>query len=136
MLVINEQISIPLREFLFTYSRSSGPGGQNVNKVNTKVHLHWDLSKTTSLPPDVLARLRSQQMRQISNDDLLFLASQRFRDQGRNVADVLKKLSEMIRAAAIRPKSRKPTRVSRRQKQRRLDNKRRQSEKKQGRQQL
>lgn len=136
MLVINDQISIPLREFQFTYSRSGGPGGQNVNKVNSRVQLHWDLSKTTSVPADILVRLKRQHKRRISADDQLYLASQRFRDQGRNVADVLNKLAEMIRAAAIPPKKRKPTRITPHQKQRRLDNKRRQSEKKQGRKML
>jgi ribosome-associated protein len=133
MLVVNDKIAIPLREFQFTYSRSSGPGGQNVNKVSTKVQLHWDLSKTASLPPDVLARLRRRYKSRITSDDRLFLGSQRFRDQGRNVADVLSKLAEMIRTVSSAPVARRRTRVSAGQKQRRLENKRRHAEKKRNR---
>ncbi len=133
MLKINERISIPLREFKFAYVRSGGPGGQHVNKVNTKVQLRWDLSKTDSLPPAVLERFRKRYHRQITTGGELVLASQRFRDQGRNIGDVLNKLAEMVRAVATAPRPRRATQVSARQKRRRLEEKRRQAEKKQGR---
>lgn len=133
VLFVNERITIPHAEFRFTYSRSGGPGGQNVNKVNSRVQLRWNLDRTAALPADVLERLRQQYHRQISSEGDLCLTSQRFRDQGRNVLDVLDKLATMVRAVAEPPKKRIRTRVSKGQKQRRLDNKRRLSEKKQGR---
>ncbi len=134
MLKVNDQISIPLREFQFRYVRSSGPGGQNVNKVNSKVQLRWDLTKSAALSPAVLERFQTRYHRLITGEGELVLSSQRFRDQGRNVADVLAKLAEMVRSVAKAPKKRKPTRVSRSQKERRLDAKRRQAEKKHRRQ--
>lgn len=136
MLYVSEKIQIPLREFRFNYVRASGPGGQHVNKVNTKVQLRWNLSKTTSLPEDLAERFRTRFRRQISGNGELILSSQRYRDQARNVADVLTKLANMIRTVQDPPRVRKPTRVSQRQKQKRLQQKRRQSEKKQQRRSL
>ncbi len=133
MLVVNKKISIPLKEFSFSYSRSPGPGGQNVNKVNTKVTLKWDLSKTASLPEPVLRRFREQNARRINKDGELVVISHRFRDQGRNVADSLNKLRELVLKAAVAPTRRKPTRPSRAAKQRRLDAKRRTSDRKKSR---
>ena len=130
MLEIDDRYSIRLTEFDFTFSRSSGPGGQNVNKVNTKVTLHWSLRSTHSLPPDVLQRLREKYRRRINHHDQLVLYSQRFRDRGRNVADCLAKLRNLILEVLTPPVPRKATRVSRAAKARRLRQKRLQSEKK------
>ena len=130
MLVVNEHISIPLREFRFTYVRSSGPGGQNVNKVNSKVQLHWNVRSTRALPEAVRQRFLKQHTRRISGNGELYLSSQRFRDQGKNVADVLNKLRKLVLSVAVPEKKRKPTKVSRNQKRKRLENKRRQSERK------
>ena len=129
MLVVNHKISIPLREFSFTFSRSSGPGGQNVNKVNTKATLRWPIAKTTHLPDGVRERFVSKYARRITSDGDLVITSQRFRDQGRNVADCLSKLRQMLENVADQPKQRKPTRRTRASKERRLNAKRRQSEK-------
>ena len=131
MLTVNEQIAIPLREFQFQFSRSGGPGGQNVNKLNTRVQLRWQVAKTDHLPQAVKERFLRKYHRRITTDGELIVTSQRFRDQGRNVADALNKLKELILAVAVAPKKRKPARISRRAKQRRLDNKKRQSDKKQ-----
>ena len=133
MLVVSPRVSIPLREFDFTFARSGGPGGQNVNKVNTKVTMRWNVDRSRSLPADMMERFRSRYHRRITNDGDFVMHSQRFRDQGRNVADCLDKLREMILEIATPPTTRKPTRPSRRSKQRRLDAKRRQSDKKRGR---
>lgn len=129
MLTINDKLSIPLREFSFSFSRSGGPGGQNVNKVNTKVTLKW-LIKASSLPADVKHRFRARYRRRINQLDELVLTSQRFRDQGRNVADCLSKLREMIVAVATPPTPRKATKPTRGARQRRLQDKRHQSDKK------
>ena len=131
MLVVNEQISVPLKEFQFTFSRSAGPGGQNVNKVNTKVTLRWVVEDSASLPSDVRQRFLGEFARRINKEGELLVKSQRFRDQGRNVADCLNKLRQMLLSVATRPKTRRPTRPSRASRQRRLKDKRKLSEKKQ-----
>jgi len=132
MLAVNEQISIPLDEFTFTFSRSSGPGGQNVNKVNTKVTLRWPLEKS-SLPAEVQQRFRAQFRRRINQAGELLVTSQRFRDQGRNVADCLSKLRGMILSVATAPQQRKATRPTGASRRRRVADKRRTGEKKKSR---
>jgi ribosome-associated protein len=133
MLVIDQRLAIPLREFEFSFARSSGPGGQNVNKVNTKVTLRWPFTTSQSLPEDVKARFATRYGRRISKQGDLLITSQRFRDQGRNVADCLSKLRAMVLTVAEPPKARKPTRPSKASHRRRLDNKRKRSQTKQGR---
>lgn len=130
MLVVNARIQIPLREFRFTFARSSGPGGQNVNKLNTKAVLRWPVVQSPSLPEAVKNRLLQQQRRRVSTEGELLITSQRFRDAGRNVADCLEKLRRMLAEAAITPKRRKPTRPTRASVERRLDRKRKQAQKK------
>lgn len=133
MLVVNEKLSVPLREFRFTFARSSGPGGQNVNKVNTKATLRWAVETSDSLPEATKRRFLSKNRRRISREGDLVITSQRFRDQGRNVADCLSKLRDLLAEAAVAPKRRKPTRRSKSSNERRLRNKKQQSQKKDGR---
>lgn len=133
MLVVNRRISIPLREFRFTFSRASGPGGQHVNKVNTKATLRWPVSTTGNLPEDVRERFVARYRRRITTEGDLVLSSQRFRDQGRNVADCLAKLRDMVEQVATAPKKRKPTKPSRGSRERRLEGKRQTSQRKQSR---
>jgi ribosome-associated protein len=130
MLVVDDRIRIPLRELHFEAARSSGPGGQNVNKVSTKVLLRWSLDATQSLPPEVLARLRARAANRITREGVLVLQSQRFRDRGRNVADCLEKLRALVADAADIPARRRPTRVSRAGVERRLRAKHRTGERK------
>ena len=134
MLVVNNRLKIPLREFRFTFARSSGPGGQNVNKLNTKALLHWAVMKSPSLPEAMRQRLLAKHRRRVNSEGELQIVSQRFRDAGRNVADCLEKLRRMLAEAAVPPKPRKPTRPTRASVRRRLDQKRRRSRKKQQRQ--
>lgn len=131
MLVINSQLQIPLGEFHFTFSRSSGPGGQNVNKLNTKATLRWAVVQSASLPDDVRARFLQQYRTRITSEGDLVMTSQRFRDAGRNAGDCLEKLRQMLSAVAQPPKARKATKPSRASKRRRLEDKRKQSQKKQ-----
>jgi ribosome-associated protein len=130
MLVVNARLKIPLREFRFTFARSSGPGGQNVNKLNTKALLRWPVAKSPSLPEAVRRRLLARHRRRITSEGDLLITSQRFRDAGRNVADCLEKLRAMVAEAAVAPKPRKPTRPTRASVRARLDRKRRHSRKK------
>jgi ribosome-associated protein len=133
LLKVNDRISIPLKEFKFSFARSPGPGGQNVNKLNTKVILKWSLENTTSLPQTVLDRLRSKYRRRIAKSGEFVVTSHRFRDQGRNVADALNKLREMILSVAEEPKKRKPAKKSKASNRRRLEEKRRNFDKKRSR---
>ena len=78
MLEVNHRISIPLKEFSYTFARSSGPGGQNVNKVNSKVTLHWNVTTSPSLPEDVRARFLATYPRRINKEGLFVINSERF----------------------------------------------------------
>jgi ribosome-associated protein len=135
-LMVNSRLRIPLDEFEFSYARSSGPGGQNVNKVNSKALLRWPVRTSPSLPEAVRQRFLSRYGNRVTTEGDLLISSQRFRDQGRNVEDCLEKLREMLMEAAVAPVRRKRTRPTRGSIQRRLDSKRRKSEKKQGRREV
>jgi len=135
MITINQRIHIPETEFQWSFVRSSGPGGQNVNKVASKAVLRWDVVRTPSLPPDVKERLQSQQQRRITIGGELIFTSQRYRDQERNRQDCLEKLQEMVRQAAIPPKVRKPKKKSRAAREARLRQKRHRAATKSGRRQ-
>jgi ribosome-associated protein len=133
MLVVNSQLSIPLSELEFSFARSPGPGGQNVNKVNSKAVLKWNFQSSKTLPESVQLRFKDKYRKRISKEGDFVLASHRYRDQGRNVADCLDKLRDLIMAVYDEPVKRKATKVSRAAKQRRLNEKRHTSEKKKGR---
>jgi ribosome-associated protein len=131
LLRINPRISIPRNEIQFTFVRSSGPGGQNVNKVASKAVLRWSAKDCAALPQSVLARLLVKCGRQINDRGELVLSSQRYRDQSRNVADCLDKLRQLVAEAAVVPKQRKRTRIPKSSKEARLKQKRVTGEKKQ-----
>jgi ribosome-associated protein len=130
MLRVNHRIQIPFTEFDFSFSRSGGPGGQNVNKVNSKVTLRWNITKSPTLPGDVRERFVQKYRRRITTDGELVMHSERYRDQGRNVADCLEKLRELLLEVAVAPKKRKPTKPTKGSKERRLKDKRAASERK------
>jgi ribosome-associated protein len=131
MLEINERIRIPDDEFHWSYARSGGPGGQNVNKVASKAVLRWDLAASPSVPEDVKARLRAQQPGRITVEGEMLVTSERFRDQERNRQDCLEKLGAMLLQAAVVPKARKKTKISKGAKRARLADKKRNSARKQ-----
>src|SRR5438309_1167232 len=134
MFDVNRRLHIPDEEFHWSYARSGGPGGQNVNKVASKAVLRWDLAASPSVPEEVKARLRTLQRRRITTEGVLVLNSQRFRDQDRNRQDCLDKLREMLLQAAFVPTPRKRSRPSRGSKERRLQAKRHRAARKEGRQ--
>jgi ribosome-associated protein len=134
MLEVNERIQIPEEEFAWSFVRSGGPGGQNVNKVASKAVLRWDLANSPSVPDPIKARLRTLQRRRVSNEGVLVLTSQRFRDQEKNRKDALDKLREMLLEASFVPKPRRPSKPTRGSRERRLQEKKRRSAAKKARQ--
>lgn len=124
MLAVNQRIQIPDEEFDWSYARSGGPGGQNVNKVSSKAVLRWALTTSPSLPHDVLARFRSKFANRITTEGELVMSSERYRDQERNRQDCLEKLTAMLLEVAEPPKPRRVTRPSKASKARRVAAKR------------
>jgi len=132
-LAISPILSIPFHEIELSYARSSGPGGQNVNKVNSKAVLRWRAASSPSLPEDVRSRLLERLRSRLTVQGDLVITSQRFRDAGRNAADCLEKLRSLLQQVAVPPKSRKRTRPTRGSVRRRLAAKREKSDKKRSR---
>ena len=133
LLTITSRLRIPLDEFEFTFARSSGPGGQNVNKVSSKALLRWPAAASPALPADVKERLLARYSARITGAGEILITSQRYRDQGRNIDDCLEKLREMLLSVATAPRKRRALKVSRAAKMRRLDAKRVVSDKKRNR---
>jgi ribosome-associated protein len=133
MIVINAELSIPEEEVEWSFARSGGPGGQNVNKVASRAVLRWRLGASTVLPEEARRRLLGQQRRRITTEGDLLIQSQRYRDQARNREDCLDKLREMILQALHVPRPRRATRPTLGSKLRRLTAKKRRGQIKQGR---
>jgi ribosome-associated protein len=133
MLIVNSRVRVPRSEFEFSYARSSGPGGQNVNKVSSKAILRWGVLRSPSLPQDVRERFVKRFSNRLTVEGDLLVTSQRFRDQSRNIADCLEKLRHMLAEVAVPPVLRKRTRPTRSSGERRLEKKRQASGKKQSR---
>jgi ribosome-associated protein len=125
MIRITDHISIDDNELQESFIRSSGPGGQNVNKLATGVQLRFDVRNSPSLPEDVRARLERLAGRRLTGEGVLVITAQRHRTQERNRQDALDRLIELIQAASVAPKLRRPTRPTLGSRQRRLDTKRR-----------
>jgi ribosome-associated protein len=130
MISVSPDIVIPEREIVLEFVRSSGPGGQKVNKTATTVQLRFDVGNSPSLPDDVRQRLIRIAGKRITGDGILILQARRYRTQERNRQDAIERLRELIERASRRPKIRRRLRPSLSSKRRRLERKRRQSEKK------
>jgi ribosome-associated protein len=124
-------IRLAENELKFTYVRSSGPGGQNVNKVNSKAVLRWNVRSSPGVPEAVRARFINRFGSRLTEAGDLVLTSQRYRDQRRNEEDCLEKLRAMLVAVARPPKRRKKTKPTRASIERRKEQKRETSHKKQ-----
>ncbi len=105
-------ITIAESELEFSFVRSSGPGGQNVNKVNSKAVLRWNVATSRCIADTVRARLLERLAARLTRDGALIVTSDRYRDQGRNREDCIAKLHEMVAAAARVPKQRRETKPS------------------------
>jgi ribosome-associated protein len=130
MIHITRTITVDESEIKESFVRSSGPGGQNVNKVATAVQLRFDVANSRSLPEEVKMRLISLAGNQITEDGILIINARRFRPWVRNREYAADRLVEIIRNAAQRPKIRRNTRPTKASKIRRLESKRRVAESK------
>jgi len=128
MLQITPEISIDEKELQEDFVRSSGPGGQNVNKVSTAVQLRFDAANSPGLPEPVKLRLLEQARGYLTKEGILIIDAQRFRTQAANRQDALNRLMELIRKAAQKPRVRYHTRPTLASKMKRLDTKKRRSE--------
>jgi ribosome-associated protein len=125
MIRVSGHISIDEREIEESFIRSSGPGGQNVNKLATAVQLRFDVRHSPSLAGDVRARLETLAGRRLTRDGVLVITAQRHRTQERNRQDALDRLIELIRQAAVRPVPRRATRPTKASRERRIEGKKR-----------
>ena len=118
-------VTVPQAALSVRATRSSGPGGQNVNKVASRVELRVDLDRAEGLPDEARARLRALAARRLDAQGRLLVTSQRTRDQHRNLEDAREKVRALVHRALIRPRPRRPTRVTAAAKARRLAEKKR-----------
>ena len=132
-LIIYDHLVIPASELETFFARSGGPGGQNVNKVNTKATLCWDLNNTTALYPSAMSRLRVLAGSRLTDAGVLQITSQVHREQSRNIQACRERLKNLILEALKPPTVRKPTQPSRGSQRRRLNDKKIVGERKQGR---
>ncbi|MEZ6129329.1 MAG: alternative ribosome rescue aminoacyl-tRNA hydrolase ArfB [Planctomycetaceae bacterium] len=134
MLEVNEHIQIADSELNFSFARSGGPGGQNVNKVNSKAVLHWNATESEALPPAVKQRFLDRYANRLTKEGILVLHSQRYRDQAGNIEDCRQRLIQLVLEVVKAPVKRRPTKPGKGAKQRRLQGKKENAQKKQQRQ--
>jgi ribosome-associated protein len=124
---VTDTISIDDSELEESFVRSSGPGGQNVNKVSSAVQLRFDVRRSPALPNDVALRLMKLAGSKLTKDGVIVIVAQSHRDQTRNRADARERLFDLIRQAAVRPVPRRATKVPKAQKRKRVEGKKHRS---------
>ncbi|MBT3304999.1 MAG: aminoacyl-tRNA hydrolase [Alphaproteobacteria bacterium] len=133
MIRITDTIAIDEKEISERFIRAGGPGGQNVNKVSSAVQLQFNAGASSALPEAVKRRLKNLAGRRMTAGGILTIEAKRHRTQERNRTDALQRLIELIQKAAVPPKHRRKTRVSKGQKTKRMDAKKRRGDTKKGR---
>jgi ribosome-associated protein len=123
MIPVTPSLALDERDLEERFIRAAGPGGQNVNKVSTAVELRFRLGGFTQMPDDVRERLEKLAGRRLTLDGEIVIRADEHRTQERNRAEALARLVNLVKQAAHRPKPRKPTKVSKAQKLKRLENK-------------
>jgi ribosome-associated protein len=134
MIKVTDTNAIDDSEHTESFVRSSGPGGQNVNKVSSAVQLRFDVRQSPSLPNDVAVRLMKLAGSRLTKDGVIVITAQEHRQQERNRAEARDRLFDLIRQAAVRPVPRRKTKVPKAQKKKRLEGKKHRGEIKRGRQ--
>jgi ribosome-associated protein len=132
-IVITPSVSIPRSELVLQAARSSGPGGQHVNKVSTRVILKFNAETSPSLPPAIRTRFLKAHANRISAEGWMIISCDTHRSRLRNEAECIERLQKMLQEVATPPRRRRATRPTRASKERRLQSKRVQSQRKKGR---
>ena len=126
MLHISKKVSIPYNEIEISAIKAGGPGGQNINKVSTAIHLRFDV-KASSLPDFYKERLFFLSNQHISKDGIIIIKAQRYRTQEANKEDALNRLHKLIKKAITIRKKRKPTTPTQKSKEKRIEHKKKHS---------
>jgi ribosome-associated protein len=122
-LYVSPDISIPMDEIVISAIRAQGSGGQNVNKVSTAIHLRFDIKESRTLDDETKARLLNLPDRRINDAGVVVIKAQSSRSQEKNREDALRRLAEFLLKGTIVPADRKPTRPSRKAREKRIDQK-------------
>jgi ribosome-associated protein len=127
-IIVTPRLTIPAGELALAFARSGGPGGQNVNKVSSKVELRWNPTTSTAVSEDDRQWLLTKLASRLTQDGTLIVVSQLTRDQVKNRDDAASKLTLIVRAALERPKTRRPTKPTKGSQRRRVEGKKRRAE--------